>query len=835
MSKIELLAPAGSREALQAAVENGADAVYFGGQVFNARQNAANFTIAEINESLAYLHSKNRQGFITLNTLIANHEIVDLLEYVYDIAQAGVDGVIVQDLGVVQLLRETLPELPIHASTQMAVHNLQGVKYLQDLGLKRVVLAREMSLAEIKEITNKCDVEIETFVHGALCISYSGRCLMSSFLGGRSGNRGTCAQPCRLPYSLMMNNQEVEAEGKHLLSPRDLNMVEHIPQLIQSGINSLKIEGRMKRPEYVATVVRCYRHAIDSFYQGQFKVTKKDRDDLLQIFNRQFTTGYYFDKPAKNLMSYEKPDNRGVFLGEALEGKNKSVKVKLSAPIAEEDGYLFITPKGKEIAGLVHNLKLTKENKSWLGSFAVPENIPPKSKLYRTSSKELLKEAKASYQITAKAQDSEPADFYFTAKLAQPLKLIAVTADGRYSEKESEYTAQKAINRAATAETVRQQLDRLGGSGYELGQTEIIIDEDLMLPASEINKLRREVLEEISAQRVSAEEETAEESFFADDYTKEDFLEEAEDFLQTIPPQVLGYTDTKLTVEVSDFEALKAAVQAGADCLIAKWHSWRQLKYFTAAEIKEAIALCHEKKKEIWLSFNPIWVNDEEEILRQKMHLARDCDADGVYAADLGALNLAKEAGIENIAVDYAFNTYNDLAINFFLKENVTRIALSAEMNLEEISNLTYLGNIPIEILIHGNFPLMVSNYCAIGAVKDKASKVPCSYACLKGDFALKDRMNCQFPLLTDDHCRMYIYNSKTLNIYKRLDEIIALSPDYLRIMACGENMEWIKETVSAYRLAIDSLARNAKLPPSTSSLINDTQNSTYGHFYRGV
>ena len=833
MSKIELLAPAGSMEALQAAVENGADAVYFGGQAFNARQNAANFTLEEINESLSYLHSKNRKGFITLNTLISNHEIVDLLEYVYDIAQAGVDGVIVQDLGVLQLLRETLPELPIHASTQMAVHNLAGVKYLQDLGLKRVVLAREMSLAEIKEITSQCDVEIETFVHGALCVSYSGRCLMSSFLGGRSGNRGVCAQPCRLPYTLMMNNQEVQAEGKHLLSPKDLNMIDHIPKLIQSGIASLKIEGRMKRPEYVATVVRCYRNAIDSFYQGQFQVPKKDHDDLWQIFNRQFTTGYYFNKPAKDLMSYEKPDNRGVLCGEAIGYKAKSVSVKLTSPIAEEDGYLFITPQGKEQAGVVHNLKITKADKYWHATFDAAENIPPKSKLYRTSSQELLKKAKESYQIITKEQKHEPVDFYFTAKLDQPLKLIAVTADGRYGEKESEYHAQKAINRAATIESVRQQLDRLGGSGYELGQTEIIIDEGLMLPASEINKLRREVLEELSAQ--AEDEEIVEESFFDEDYSKEDFFEEAEDFLQTIPPQVLGYTDTKLTVEVSDFNALKAAVQAGADCLIAKWHSLRQLPTFSDDEIKQAIDLCHEQKKEIWLSFNPIWVNDEEKSLHQKMISARDYGADGVYVADLGALYLAKEAGIENIAIDYAFNTYNDLAINFFLNENVTRIALSPEMNLEEISKLTYLGNIPVEILIHGNFPLMVSNYCAIGAVKDKANKVPCSFACLKGDFKLKDRMNFQFPLLTDDHCRMYIYNSKNLNIYKRLDEIMELSPDYLRIIACGEKEDWIAEVVGAYRAAIDALAKQGKLPQCLSSLINDTQNSTFGHFYRGV
>lgn len=832
MPKIELLAPAGTPQALQAAVENGADAVYFGGQAFNARQNAANFTNEEMSEAFKYLHRKGRKGFITLNTLMADNEVWDLLEYIYELASAGADGVIVQDLGVLQLLRETLPELPIHASTQMAVHNLAGVKSLEKLGLKRVVLARETSLEDIRTITKECDIEIETFVHGALCVCFSGRCLMSSFLGGRSGNRGVCAQPCRLPYTLMQNGREIANDGRHLLSPKDLNMLEYLPELIQSGITSLKIEGRMKRPEYVATVVRCYRKAIDSYYEGKFKVSTQDKADLRQIFNRDFTTGYYFGKQGRELMSYEKPDNRGVLLGEALSWQNKKVTVKLTAPLAEEDGYLLRTPQGLEQAGVVRNLRLKKQNNSWQAIFDSPEMIPAKSKLYRTSSQELLKKARESYQKTEE-KTLQTVDFYFTAKAGAPLKLMAVASNGSFAEKESEYLAEKALKHPANVETVRKQLDRLGGSGYVLGEVEVILEDDLMLPASELNKLRREVLEELSAR---TEDETAEEeSFFAPDYTKEDYLAEAEDFLATIPPQVLGYTKTKLSVEVSDLASLKAAAESGGDCLIAKWHNFRKRQGFTAEDIKEAVSYCREHQKEIWLSFGNIWTNAEEDTLRAKMTLARELGADGVYVADLGALYLAKEVGIANIAVDYAFNTYNDLAVNFFLQDGVDRITLSPEMNLEEIGQLSYLGNIPLEILVHGNFPLMVSNYCAIGAVQDKSSKVPCSGACLKGEYALKDRMGLDFPLLTDDQCRMYIYNSKVLNMYKRLAEVMRLEIDYLRIMACGQNERWISEVVGAYKMGITALQRQEKLPLSESELINDTQHSTFGHFYRGV
>lgn len=288
MSKIELLAPAGSLEALYAAAENGADAVYFGGQMFNARQNAANFTIEEMNEAVSYLHKKGSRALLTLNTLVGNHEILDLLDYIYEVAACGVDGVIVQDLGVVEILKETLPELSLHASTQMAVHNWQGVKYLEDLGFKRAVLARECSLAEIRKIRESCEIELETFVHGALCVGFSGRCLFSSFIGGRSGNRGLCAQPCRLPYTLLKNGEEVANNGKYLLSPKDLNMIEKLPDLIRAGVNSLKIEGRMKRPEYVATVVGAYRRAIDGYYADNFRVSAQDKADLRQIFNLRF-------------------------------------------------------------------------------------------------------------------------------------------------------------------------------------------------------------------------------------------------------------------------------------------------------------------------------------------------------------------------------------------------------------------------------------------------------------------------------------------------------------------------------------------------------------------
>lgn len=836
MLKTELLAPAGNFEALRAAACNGADAVYFGGQAFNARVNADNFTLEEMSEAADYLHKRNKRALLTLNTLVANHEILDLLNYIYDAAAGGIDGVIVQDLGVVQLLRETLPELPLHASTQMAVHNLAGVKYLEELGFKRAVLSRECSLAEIKEMRCASEIEIEVFVHGAMCVGFSGRCLFSSFLGGRSGNRGSCAQPCRLPYDLLKNGEVVSHDGKYLLSPKDLNMAEKLPDLINSGVSSLKIEGRMKRPEYVATVVSIYRRAIDSFYADSFRVSTKDKADLRQIFNRDFTDGYYYTRHGKEMMSYERPDNRGVLCGEVV-SEDKKKFVRLSGELAAGDGYLAILPDKKQEAGKVQSLTLNgkKAVQAQKGDKVFwPEikELPTGSLIYLTAKQSLLDKARESYKKDAEkvSEELKNVDFYFTAHLAEKMKLAAVTSDGTYAEAQSEYVTALAEKHPADEESVKKQLNRLGGSGYILGELEITLDKGLMLPASELNKLRREVIEQLDAQ--GAKEST---SFFDDDYTKEDFLAEAEDYLATIPPQVLGYTKSKLSVEVSDLAALKAAAEAGGDALIAKWHNFRGKKGFTPDDIAEAVRFCHENNKEILVSFANIHQGSESEVLKKRMLWAKNVGADGVYVADMGGFYLAKELKIENIAVDYLFNTYNDPSVAFLVNEGADRICLSPEMNLAQIKEMSYLGNVPLECIIHGNFPLMISNYCAIGAVAAASGKVPCQdKACLNASYALKDRMNCEFPLLTDENCRMYIYNSKLLNTYKRLAEIAEAEVDYLRIMAdfCSEKQ--IKETVTGYKKALEALAKAEKMPPAKAESLADSE-ATFGHFYRGV
>ena len=340
---IELLAPAGSREALTAAVESGADAVYLAGNMFGARAYADNFDEEGLREAIAFAHSRDVRVHVTVNTIVRDEEMEALSRYLHFLYEAGADAALVQDLGVYRLARQAAPGLPLHASTQMTVHNLEGVLLLQEMGFERVVLSRELSLEDIRYITAHCQAEIETFVHGALCVCYSGQCLMSSMIGGRSGNRGRCAQPCRLPYTLV---DETGADvlgkdaGQFLLSPKDLKTIELLPELLESGIASLKIEGRMKRPEYVAVVVDAYRRAIDAVEAGRgLPSAAEDEKALAQIFNRDFTTAYLKERPGRTMMSDSRPNNRGLLVGRVLENDRTAgrVKLKLSGDLAEGD------------------------------------------------------------------------------------------------------------------------------------------------------------------------------------------------------------------------------------------------------------------------------------------------------------------------------------------------------------------------------------------------------------------------------------------------------------------------------------------------------------------
>ena len=327
---IELLAPAGNFDALKAAVNAGADAIYLAGENFGARAYAQNFSRENLIDAVKFAHLRGVKIHVTANTILSDDELENFADFIKFLKKIHVDAILVQDLGAAKIIQEIAPEIPLHASTQMTIHNLDGVKFLEKIGFSRVVLSRELSLKEIENISKNSSIETEIFIHGAICVCYSGQCLMSSLIGGRSGNRGKCAQPCRLPYKL------VDAEGKNfldnsigdfILSPKDFNTLDILPQILQTGVTSLKIEGRMKRPEYVATVVKIYRDAIDG------KISPNSQKNLAQIFNRDFTTAYLEKNPGKNFISDKRPNNRGVLIGRVTQIFENNITIKTSEKI----------------------------------------------------------------------------------------------------------------------------------------------------------------------------------------------------------------------------------------------------------------------------------------------------------------------------------------------------------------------------------------------------------------------------------------------------------------------------------------------------------------------
>ena len=839
--KIELLAPAGSLQALKAAVENGADAVYIGGPMFSARQKAENFTHEQMVAGVQYAHERGCKVHVAVNTIVSNEEIGQVVEYAYKLAEAKVDAVIVQDLGVAHLLRETLPLLPLHASTQMAVHNTPGVQFLEEQGFERVVLARETSLEAIREIKAETDAELEVFVHGALCVAYSGQCLLSSMIGGRSGNRGLCAQPCRMQYQLVdEGGREYQSkDGQYLLSTRDLNMIHHLPDLIRAGVTSLKIEGRMKRPEYVATVVRQYRQAIDAYYAGsQFDKKLADKN-LLQIFNRDFTTGYFYGNQGADLMSHVRPDNRGVLIADVMKVENKKVWVQLHDTLSVGDGYLLYNQRGEEIAGKVQEMSIKGKtiqsgNKGQIVQMTVSGNAAGAKQMYRTSDVVLLKAATDSFSRPSQPQ-KEKVHFKLELSLGKPMMLYAWDDNGNQYYAESEYIVELAKNRPSDLESVKKQMDRLGNTLYELGEFTAEIEDGIIAPASELNNLRRAAIEGLEAQKQESAGETVELESYAD------YLDNAGDLLDRIPPQVLEYgLKQKLAVTVGSVEAMQAAVENGAEYVYLNTTALRKEKAIVPEQYAALAKWCHSRNAKLYWTSSPIENDTQMKKAAANMWAAKDAGFDGVAVGNLGLLQTAKEQGWDTIVADYQMNIFNDVTLQFLSRQEISRAVLSPELSLEQIAEFSYLGNLPLELIVHGNLPLMVSEQCVCGSVLGgRTAQKQCSMPCMKEQYALKDRTGAQFPLYMDEHCRMHVFNSKTLNLYKRLEEALKTGADVLRIEGRERSAEWIGTVTAIYKKAIDTYNQTGSLITDITAMQSleglAPEGSTYGHYFRGV
>ena len=825
---VELLAPAGSREALVAAVENGANAIYLAGNAFGARAYASNFDREALREAIHFAHLRKVAIHVTVNTIVADEEMGPLRDYLRFLYEAGADAVLVQDLGVARVAHETVPDLPLHASTQMSVSSLEGVRALAELGFTRVVLARELSLKEIRHICAHAPVEIETFMHGALCVCYSGQCLMSSMIGGRSGNRGRCAQPCRLPYTLVdEKGQDVlgDKAGSYLLSPRDLSTIDVIPDLIEAGVSSLKIEGRMKRPEYVATVVRTYREAIDTYYAGKgYAVTQEERDDLAQIFNRDFTTAYLEGRPGKAMMSDRRPNNRGLLIGRvtAYDWDARIVTVKLSGRLGLGDQVDFWVKVGGRVTATISALTDAKGRAVEEGqagdtvSFAIPSAVRDHDRVFKVYDARLMERAKETYTSGAPVRRI-PVAIAVRAAIGEPLTVTLCDAEGHRGEGRTDFIGEPARKRPLSEEIIRKQVSRLGTSVYEMKSLHCDIAGEVMVPMSEINEARRKAVEALDALRlkeIEAREHRPEPKFT--------------DRIARPTPKKAHFL-----VAVDTLGKAEAALAAGADGILFGGESYEH-RVIAPEEYERAWQMAREAGARI--DFNtPRIVHDG-----QQKHVERLLDAfaafppDAVHVHNIAMLALVRRLTDFDIHADYSLISYNKQTLAFLKDYGVAGATLSPELTAKEIRQLAKESPLPLTCIVHGRLELMVSNYCVTGSFLGGCGEGPCTQPCTRGHFALKDRKDALFPLAMDQFCHMHVLNSKVLSMMPHAMKFRAAGIETMQIEAKAMGEKEIAAIVKAYRKAMAFPEEPAE---AQLSWIHEQEGKdiTRGHYFRGV
>lgn len=840
MDKPELLAPAGGWDALVAAVENGADAVYLGGKMFNARQSAANFDDAELSRALEYSHLRGVKVYVTVNTLIADNEVEAALDFLFRLQVMGVDAVIIQDAGLAVMARKVVTELPLHASTQMTAHNAPGVMELINAGFSRVVLAREMSLEEIKIIKVHTGADLEVFIHGALCISYSGQCLLSSMIGGRSGNRGRCAQPCRMRYDLLdQSGRAVAADnpGDYLLSPRDLNMSVHIPELINAGIKSFKLEGRMKRPEYVATVVRVYRDLLDrAFFDQQYFVDQRDKDDLAQIFNREFTTGYFFGAQGRGMMSYKRPNNRGLHLGRVRNFNRETglVQVALERPLRIGDGVEVWVTEGGRVGFRVGEIFLagTKVDFASAGemvSLSIPGRVKPGDRVFKTHDADLMTKASESY-ISSRTRRKVPLLFRVKAGPGVPLVLTAIDPDGRVVESSTSAVGQPAINRPLNEDFLVVQLSRLGNTPFSMAELSSEIEGQVIYPVKEINEARRAVLTGLEKMILNDRRKPAlEHNVFLSRKSRAQLN-------GTIARTAREYAVPELAVSVGDMGSLRSAVEAGADVIYFGMDLFLSKPPVGKDILREASQFCRKNGTELVLT-TPRIVKDNE--IESLIEVYANIPSSGVLVGNLGVMSVfAHRLAAFSLVADFGLNVFNRYTVEYLLSHGAVTITLSPELTMSQVKSLA--KSYPVEVFIQGALEVMISEHCLPGAVLGgRTVDSPCQGGCRGVSFRLQDRTGAEFPIETDCNCRIHIFNSRDLCMVEDIPELASSGVSRLRIEARRESPQYVAGTVAMYRQVLDGISGRGKiynLEEARGKLLAfNPAGVTKGHYYRGV
>lgn len=829
----ELLAPVGNWEALVAAVESGAQAVYLGGKAFGARHYAANFDDQELSEAVRYAHLRNVLIYVTVNILIDTAELEELASYLRRLYTVGVDAILVQDVAVAKIAKQVVPDLPLHASTQMTIHNLAGVNYLASLGFCRVVLAREVSLDDIRTICKQSSVEIEVFIHGALCVSYSGQCLMSSLIGGRSGNRGKCAQPCRLPYELVDdkgNNVLMDKDaGEYLLSPKDLNTLELLPELVEAGVTSFKIEGRMKRPEYVAVVVDSYRRALDSVLSsGQTNADDTVQKDLAQVFNRDFTTAYLQGKQGRAMMSDRRPNNRGTKLGRVLsyDRTKKQATIQLDEELALGDIVEVWVKVGGRVNITVHELIVNGQSVQVAPAGAaatvnVPSLVRASDRVFKTFDAKLMARARTffSHQESLKRVGVYAE---VTGKLGEALIITLTDQDGYVGIAKTQFICEQARNRPLTEEILRKQVERLGTTSFLLLELVCHIEGELMVPISEINEARRRAVEALEEARLNS---------FSRPAIPNELIKVKSLFLPSLP---IKQKPPQLVVNVDRLDKVRAALEAGADGIFFGGECYGHYS-LTADDYRDALKLVQKAGRRIIFNTPRIVKEWQVPALLAQLKLFDDLQPDAVAVGNVGTLYLLRKHTNLVFQGDYPLNTFNKVALDFWAEQGATSVTLSPELNFSQIERLAAVKSVPIECLVHGHMTMMVSEYCAIGSyLGGLTSNKKCSQACLKGQYYLKDRLGTLFPAVTDQFCRMHILNANELSMIPHVPRFTEIGVDRLRIEAKYMDTKEVNKVTQLYRKLIDQGYENQALANGQVESL-EAADITRGHYFRGV
>jgi putative protease len=829
----ELLAPVGSRDALTAAIESGANAVYLGGKMFGARHYAPNFTDEELAEAVRSAHLRRVLVYVTVNTLLDNSELPALIEYLRYLYQIGVDAIIVQDVGVARVAKTVVPNLDIHASTQMTIHNLEGVKLLAEYGFTRVVLARELSLDEIRYICENSSLEIEVFIHGALCISYSGQCLMSSLIGGRSGNRGKCAQPCRLPYELVDENGQnllqANDAGEYLLSPKDFNTLELLPQLIDAGVASFKIEGRMKRPEYVAVVVDTYRRTMDSFQANKIdaETQLQDQKDLAQIFNRGFTTAYLKGKPGRNMMSDRRPNNRGVRLGRVISyfRESKSVLITLDEPLFIGDIVEFWVKVGGRVSADITSIKWNGREVQEAPAGAevlIPVNQPVRQhdRLFKVFDARLMARARSFFE-GPKAVLRIPITMTVTAVIGRPLRIRVKDEDGYSGEAQSEFVAEPALKRPLNEEVIRKQVERLGNTIFQLKNLTCEITGEVMVPISEINETRRKAVENLELDRLAR-------------FTRPELDYKQWQINEIFPIKQGAKTNKKpdLVVNVDTVEKVKAALAAGADWIMFGGETFHHLSV-SDDQYKEVLQVCQERNCKVVFSIPRLVKQWQMSEVEQLLRFFEKIRPDAVAVANLGALHAAKNMVTLPLHGDYPLNVYNAAAIAFYQGAGLDSITLSPELTFGQVEKLVGYGTGALECIVHGYLTLMISEYCAMGSFLSELHTGRCQQVCMRGNYWLKDRKGERFPVATDQFCRMHILNAKELSMLPHVFKLAGTGIDRIRVEAKKSSSDYTERITSLYRRLLDAGRDWDRFQSDIEAI--EHPDVTRGHYFRGV